>query len=465
MGLLSAMNKSVGGLNAQSFALENISGNIANAQTTSYKRTDTSFEDLVGAGTSKVAMMAAGNVRASARSTVGLQGAVEANSVETFMGIKGEGFFSVLNKVGESDGNAVFGTGMAYTRRGDFQIDKEGYFVNGAGYFLAGLRIDRATNNPVGDTPTVIKIDKSPISAEETTKITYKLNLPETPETTHYVGIAADKRTAADALYDDSTLTTAGEITADEADGDAGFDKNSVSGQAITVYDANGTPVNVQVKWAKTDDTPATWKAFYKSNSKATGTEVMWKQLGGASQTFAFNDAGELDPDITELTLTGGLTIDGSTVPESGKDLVISFGDAGITQAADKSGQVQVNQLTQNGLPAGNFKSVSVTDGGRVVANYTNGKTIDIYQIPLVSFSGAAALQPLDGGAYAETRDSGPPANTRAGQIVGSSLENSNVDIGEEFTKLIVTQQAFSANSKVISTADNMMNDILNIIR
>ncbi len=242
MGLLSAMNKSVGGLNAQSFALENISGNIANSQTTAFKRTDTSFMDLVGSGTSKVAMLAAGNVRASSRSTVGIQGAIEGSAVETFMGIKGAGFFSVLSKVGESDGNAVFGTGMAYTRRGDFQIDREGYLANGAGYYLAGLQIDRNTNNPVGDIPGVIKIDKSPIAAERTTKITYKLNLPETPETGYYQKIEAAKRTPDDALFDDTTLTTAGEITADEADGDDGFEARSVSGQAITAYDANGTP-------------------------------------------------------------------------------------------------------------------------------------------------------------------------------------------------------------------------------
>ncbi|HUG61252.1 MAG TPA: flagellar hook-basal body complex protein, partial [Methylomirabilota bacterium] len=116
-------------------------------------------------------------------------------------------------------------------------------------------------------------------------------------------------------------------------------------------------------------------------------------------------------------------------------------------------------------LPAGNFESVAISDGGRVVAQYSNGKTVDLYQIPLVEFKGQTQLSPTDGGAYAETKESGPPINNSSGLVVGSSLEASNVDIGEEFTKLIVTQQAFSANSRVITTADQMMNDVINIIR
>ncbi len=187
--------------------------------------------------------------------------------------------------------------------------------------------------------------------------------------------------------------------------------------------------------------------------------------VGRHRSVLRLRRCGDLNPAITELNITGGLEIDGSTLADTSGNLSFFFGDGGVTQSADKSGQVQVNQLTQDGLPAGNFKDVSITDGGRVVANYSNGKTIDIYQIPLVGFSGESQLKPLDGGAYAETRNSGPPDYNAGGQIVGSSLENSNVDIGEEFTKLIVTQQAFSANSKVITTADNMMNDVLNIIR
>ncbi len=88
----------MGGLNAQSFALENISGNIANAQTTAFKRTDTSFYDLIASGASKVSLMTAGNVRAAARSTINIQGSIEASATETFLAVKGNGFFVVKQR-------------------------------------------------------------------------------------------------------------------------------------------------------------------------------------------------------------------------------------------------------------------------------------------------------------------------------------------------------------------------------
>lgn len=464
MGILSALNKSVGGLNAQSFALENISGNIANSQTTGYKRTDTSFTDLVGAGTARITQLAAGNVRASSRSTVTVQGAIEGNSVETFLGIKGDGFFSVLQKSGEANGASTFETGMAYTRRGDFQINKEGYLVNGAGYFLAGLGIDPATNNPVGDTPGVIQIDKSPVDAEASTTINYRLNLPTEPKTKF-------SETNTDTSITDENLwttsggrdgpPTTGEVT-DELNEE--FLNNSISGGAVTGYDSLGNAINVQLRWAKTADNE--WQLYYQNaasdpNSATTG-DVMWTRIDPATgdDSFTFDADGKITEDVANLELASDLEIGGKTL----SGITLSFGD-GLTQYADASQQANVRQLTQDGLPAGNFQDVSITDGGRVVANYSNGKTVDLFQIPLVSFQGASALKPLDGGAYAETRDSGPAISNASGSIIGASLENSNVDISEEFTKLIVTQQAFSANSKVISTADQMMSDVLNIIR
>jgi flagellar hook protein FlgE len=453
VGILSAMNKSVGGLNAQSFALENISGNIANAQTTAFKRTDTSFYDLVQSGASRVSHMTAGNVRAAARSTLNLQGAIEASATDTFMAVKGSGFFVVKQRAGEVDGNTVFAPGSMYTRRGDFQLDKEGYLVNQAGYYLAGLTIDPDTNNPVGDTPETIRVNDNPIKAEATTELAYRLNLPKTPVTTN-------SRLNPDTPGSELWATPVSPVTgADETD----FLDNSISGGAVTAYDESGAPVNVQVRWAKTSSAPDAWQAFYLSNSNAAAGDPKWVQIdnAGAGQTFAFDGAGNMTaPTGAFITITD-LTVEGVNLG----DITMRYGAEGITQFADATSKANVRQLTQNGLPAGNFESVAISDGGRVIAKYSNGKTMDLYQIPLFEFNGQAGLRPLDGGAYAETKESGPPINNSSGVVVGSSLEASNVDIGEEFTKLIVTQQAFSANSRVITTADQMMNDVLNIIR
>jgi flagellar hook protein FlgE len=455
------MNKSVGGLNAQSFALENISGNIANSQTTAFKRTDTSFYDLVAGGSSKVGLMTAGNVRASARSTINIEGSIEAYSTDTFLAVKGNGFFVVKQKAGEVDGNSVFNPGSMYTRRGDFQVDREGYLVNQAGYYLAGLTIDPDTNNPVGDTPEVIQINDNPIRAEETTEIAYRLNLPKTPVTNN-------SRLNPDVADSELWATPVSPVTgADEAD----FIDNSISGGAVTAYDASGAPVNVQIRWAKIANADAaavppvedTWQAFYLTNSEAADADPKWVQLdnGGVAQDFTFDEAGNMTAPAGTNIVISDLTVDGVNLG----DITMRYGDDGITQFDDTGGKTTVRQLTQNGLPAGNFESVTISDGGRVVAQYSNGKTVDLYQIPLVEFKGQTGLSPLDGGAYAETKESGPPINNSSSTVVAGSLEASNVDIAEEFTKLIVTQQAFSANSRVITTADQMMSDVINIIR
>jgi len=160
------------------------------------------------------------------------------------------------------------------------------------------------------------------------------------------------------------------------------------------------------------------------------------------------------------VTLTG-VTVDGVSLGS----IVLQHGSSGLTQFADANGNVQVNTLQQNGFPAGILQSVSVNDKGRVVGTFSNSRTIDLAQITLANFNGVDALKRIDGGAFVATDDSGPPTYTAPGKIVGSSLEGSNTDIADEFTKLIVTQQAYSANTKVITTSNEMVQDLLNMLR
>jgi flagellar hook protein FlgE len=100
-----------------------------------------------------------------------------------------------------------------------------------------------------------------------------------------------------------------------------------------------------------------------------------------------------------------------------------------------------------------------------VVGTFSNGQNIDLASVSLVHFNGTNYLQALDGGAYAATEQSGAAIAGASGTISGSSLEGSNTDIADEFTKLIVTQQAYSANTKVITTANDMVQDLLNVLR
>lgn len=456
MGIFGALTTAVGGLQAQSFALENIAGNIANSQTTAFKRVDTSFSDLVADST--VGQQKAGGVLAMSRATNTVQGDIQSASVDTFMAINGQGFFVVQKPSGFPDGNPVFAGNDLYTRRGDFQLDKNGYLVNGAGYYLEGLPIDTTTGNVTGSVASVLKVSNDFLPAQVTTTIQYRANLAATPLTGASAAGGSDLLKVAD-FNQDPTVAGTGKVEGKDV---ATFLNESISGGAVTVFDPQGNPVNVQLRWAKTDSAQSggtdTWNLFYQVNSTVTtGTTTAWLNAG---TNFKFNANGQMNPAVNAVTLTA-LTVDGHVVG----DVTINTAGNGITQFADSNGVAQVNTLSQNGFAAGQLNSISVNDKGRVVASYSNGRTLDIAEVPLVSFQGENGLKNLDGGAFAATDESGPAISGASGTIVGKSLEGSNTDISSEFTKLITTQQAYSANTRIVTTANQMLQDTLNMLR
>src|SRR5438067_9795 len=181
MGIFGALTTAVTGLRAQSFALENISGNIANSQTTAFKRIDTSFMDLIPDNIPSKQL--AGNVSANSRSTNNVQGDIQNAAVGTFMAINGQGFFVVQKPENFVDNRPVFGGVDLYTRRGDFQTDKNGYLVNGAGYYLMGIPVDATTGNLVGSVPQLLKFANDFLPAQPTTAVQYRANLASYPLT------------------------------------------------------------------------------------------------------------------------------------------------------------------------------------------------------------------------------------------------------------------------------------------
>ena len=184
MGIYGALSSAVTGLRAQAHALENISGNIANSQTTGYKRIETDFLDLIP--DAPITRQVPGAVLAQSRGTNNVQGDIKTVSDETFIALNSNGFFVVEPKIGQSDGNAVFAGTNFYTRRGDFEIDKDGLLVNGAGYYLKGLPIDTLTGNISGSVPEVIKLSNNFLPAQATTRVNYQANLPQLPKNTGY---------------------------------------------------------------------------------------------------------------------------------------------------------------------------------------------------------------------------------------------------------------------------------------
>ena len=586
MGIYGALSTAVTGLRAQSFALENISGNIANSQTTGFKRIDTDFVDLIPDASQK--RQTAGSVLAQSRSTNNVQGDVRGTSTDTNMAINGNGFFVVEPRIGQSDGVAVFGGASYYTRRGDFELDKSGYLVNGAGYFLKGLPIDTATGNISGSVPQVLRLSNAFLPAQQSTRVNYELNLPQLPKTAKYqesqaagsellaaadflsltpdepaaatgatvLGSAAASTVAAGgdsltiniggspvtinfvddgsgtsgttvdvtdpatdtvdemlahitselasgsiSVNSDGRIEVASGSTADNlviTDGTTGsaatglgladgtfeatvsqatalaarvdivsaedadnFLAQSISGGAITVYAANGAPANVQMRWAKVTSTEnggaERWNLFVMTNSNATGTGTMWERVGA---DYTFGSDGSPNPPI-EYTELNNLTVNGVTVG----DVRLQHGLTGLTQFNDVNGTASVTSLTQNGYAAGEFVSVGVNDNGRVVVSYTNGEQVEVAQVVIANFSAVNALKRMDGGVFAATSDSGEPILEEGGSVLGASLESSNTDISEEFTKLIVTQQAYAAGTRIVSTADEMLQEALNMVR
>ena len=160
------------------------------------------------------------------------------------------------------------------------------------------------------------------------------------------------------------------------------------------------------------------------------------------------------------MALTG-VTV--NSVPVSNIALNSSAGS--ITQFASTNGTPTVNNMLQNGYAAGQLQSITVSNTGIISGTFTNGQTIALADVPLVHFNSPNNLIALNGGAYQASVNSGQALAGASGKIVGQSLEGSNTDIATEFTKLIVTQQAYSANAKVITTANQMSQDLMNILR
>ena len=242
------------------------------------------------------------------------------------------------------------------------------------------------------------------------------------------------------------------------------FTNESISGGAVTAYNTAGTPVNLQLRWAKTDSTALgaghqdTWNLFYQANSTSATGSSAWINTG---TNFVFSASGALASPTGSSIPIPSVTVNGQALGT----LSLNVASGALTQFSSSSGATTINGITQNGFAAGQLQSVAVNNSGLVVGTFSNGQNIDLASVTLSHFNGTNYLKALDGGAYEATDLSGVAILGASGTIAGSSLEGSNTDIADEFTKLIVTQQAYSANTKVITTANDMVQSLLNVLR
>ncbi|ACA18533.1 flagellar basal body FlaE domain protein [Methylobacterium sp. 4-46] len=456
MDVFSAMQTAVSGLQAQAFSLNNISGNIANAQTTGYRRIDTTFADLLAEQPND--RQTSGSVAASSQFTNTLQGNIASTGITTNMALNGGGFFVVRTPSATSGGQPSFTSQDLYTRRGDFAVDKDGYLVNGAGSYLVGQSLDPRTGQATGN--GVIRIGNQALPAQATTTISYAANLPSTPGTTGPAVLGA--LAGGDVRVMSGTSASPATVAASDS---GSFLASSLSGGSLTAYSAAGGPVNLQLRWAKVAaadsaaGTGDTWNLFYAKQNGTDSTATAWTNAGTA---FTFNASGQLTTPAGGSATIPNVTVDG--VPLG--TLTLNTASGGLTQYGAAGGQVTTNTLQQNGSASGTLRSLAVTSDGRVTGTYSNGTTATLAQVGIARFNAPDALKAESLGNYAQTVESGGPVSGLAGTtVVGGNVEQSNTDTANEFSKLIITQQAYSANTRVMSTAQQMMSDLVNIIR
>jgi flagellar hook protein FlgE len=462
MGVFSAMTTAVSGLKAQSYAMENISGNIANSRTTGFKRIDSDFIDLIPDTAANRDL--AGSVASASRSTNSVQGDIGQTNIATNMAINGDGFFIVEGSNGGIGGSIQFSGQSLYTRRGDFDFDSNGYLRNGAGYYLKGLQYDLVSGTPIGTQEQVIQIVGDQLPPRATAEITYRASLPALPQTASYnIATPNSELMSPPASYGTSPFGAGGTVVAAD---ETRFNNETLAGGSVVAYDQLGQDVNLQLRWGKTAKMAGgvgtdTWNLWVLENPLATGATPRWRNVG---VDFQFSASGQLTAPATgvvpmpTITTSDGIVIAG---------VQLNMANAGLTQyESGGNGQINANSIRQDGYSSGVLEKTTVDAQGRVVGAFSNGQLKTLAQLSIARFQSPNSLKRIDGGAFEQTLESGLPlVGIGTANLLGGSVEQSNVDIADEFSKMIVTQQAYSANTRVLTTSQEMLRDVLNIIR
>jgi flagellar hook protein FlgE len=436
MSLFGALTTAVSGLSAQSSAFANISDNIANSQTTGYKGVNTDFINYLTESTPTI--NESGSVVALPQYTNNVQGAITQSTDPLALAISGQGFFAVSQSTGASNAagtGTTFNAQQFYSRAGDFSVNAAGYLVNGSGDYLDGWAVNSSTGVANQTALAPIQISQNTFQPVATSNITLSADLPATPAANTPV---TSQINVYDSLGTQHTLTL-------------NYAQNSANDWTVTVTSPDNTPSatigSAELKFGSASGNGVA-AGTIGSISNATGLLAGSTYSAGGPATLTLSP--NLGQGAQPITLNLG-TFGGST---------------GLTQYAGTA--FNLLGITQNGLPQGSFSNVTFNPQGGVVVNYTNGQSQIIAQVPLTTFNAPDALQNENGQSFSATRASGVPlanaiGSNGSGSLIVGSTEGSNVDIATEFTKLITAQEAYSANAKVVTTADQLATTTINM--
>ncbi len=435
--LLASLYTANTGLGAAGTAVGVIGNNIANVNTTGFKGSRAHFQDLISqfiVGTTGTNQVGKG-VSLARIEALFTQGAMQNTGVPTDMAVSGDGFFIVKGQQGGVTQNY-------YTRAGSFRFDDQGTLVNQSGFRVQGYSADPVGN--VGATLGDLQITKRSLDPLPTSNLTMHANLRPSDPLIPAPGFSA-----------------------------ATPDTTSSFKSSMVVYDSLGNSHQVDVYGTHTSTAPDVWDM----NMVIDGGEI----AGGVAGV----------PNVTNL---GQLTFDGSgrlqnaTTPNpvgvawaggaNAGAINFNWGDPIAAGGTGRAGSTQWNTvaesaasfISQDGYGTGNLETISVNEEGFITGGFTNGRTLTLGQVALARFEDPTGLNSVGGNRFIETPDSGQ-ANVGVsqtggrGSIYGGTLEQSNVEISDQFIDLIAYQKAYQANVKTITTADALLQEVFQLIR
>jgi flagellar hook protein FlgE len=427
------MQTGVSGLRTEGEALGVVGDNIANVNTVGFKRQRANFEDVLGhsvlAGSGSA--LPGSGVKTGSIQQLFTQGSLSNTGVSTDLALNGDGFFVVKGNVEGIDSNF-------FTRAGQFVIDKDGFVTNPAGLQLQAYAAD-LTDGTFAAEATSIQVPTSAIS----------------PKTTENMELVAN-------LDSNATIPTAAWDLTDPA-------RTSNFSTSMTVYDSLGNSHSLEIYFRKTAENAWDYHVLADGGDLDGGTAGTNVEVGGGSLAFTttgalqtFDEATPISVDFAGATAGQAITLNMGTSIDAG-----GTGLDGATQFASAS---NVSSQEQDGYAAGEFSGIAVDGQGIVTGLYTNGEKLAIGQLAVAKFRSNDGLGRAGQNLWIDTRDSGSAAMGTAGAggrgaVSAGALESANVDLAEEFVGLIQHQRAFSANSKTVTTADEMLQELINIKR
>ncbi|TKB25799.1 flagellar hook protein FlgE [Desulfopila sp. IMCC35006] len=433
MGISSAMYSGVSGLNTNSQAMSVIGNNLANTNTVGFKGSRTVFADLLSGsinGSGGMSQVGRG-VGMSKVDQIFSQGTFETTESNLDVAVEGDGFF-VLKEAGDAT--------AYYSRAGSFRFNEDGYLVNPEGLMVQGKSFDANGTLKTGDAGNIQVASSGLVAGNVTSTLELTTNLDSTepiiyldpldPSDPAYVGPSF--------AYNDSTT----------------YNYSS----SVQVFDTLGNPHLLSTYFTKTADN--TWESFWSAEKDDGSGAIMSGSLG----TLNFTPDGVLSAATTYTippgTAAGELSWGNST---TNTGIAVTFD---TTQFNSESVVISQNQ---NGTGAGNLTGVEINSEGIVVASYSNGEQTKIAQLILGKFVNTSGLSLAGSNLYTATTSSGPARTglpgPELGNIFTNSLEQSNVDMGSEFVRMITVQRGFQANSKIITTVDELLGELINLKR